>query len=333
MEGTTPMDKAKFLMNMAYSITKHLIESKEVQNLLKSDEKFDAVIIYQYMNDALMGVAHHFKAPVIHFSSMPLFAPESFILSHPTPPSYVPNILTEYTGRMNFWQRLRNTFYDTSMIVYYLWNYLPKHRELVRKNIPGSPDLYDFVDNVSLILINSHVSATEAIPQVPNAVEIGGYHIDEPKALPPDLQKFLDDSKNGVILFSLGTIAKSIEMTEEKRNAIIKTFAKLKENVLWKWEKEDLPGLPKNVKTMKWIPQSDVLAHPNVKAFISHGGLLSTLESIYHAKPIVGVPVMVDQNMNIELAASYGYAISVPYGDLTEERLTKAVDSVLNDPK
>ncbi|XP_044267212.1 UDP-glycosyltransferase UGT5-like [Tribolium madens] len=331
-ESANPMEKAKFLFEISYNFTEHLIQSKEVQTLLKSNEKFDGVIIYQYLNEALLGVAHHFKAPVILFSSMPLYAPESFLLSHPTPPSYVPNILVEYTGRMNFWQRLRNTFYDTSMIVYYLWNYLPKHRELVRKYIPGGPDLYDFVNNASLILINSHVSANEAIPLVPNAVEIGGFHIEEPKALPQDLQKFLDDSKNGVILFSMGSIVQSAQFPAEKRKALITTFSKLKENVLWKWEEDDFAGLPKNVKVMKWLPQSDVLAHPNVKAFISHGGLLSTMESVYHAVPIVGIPVMADQKMNIQLAVSYGYAVAVPYQELSEETLTEALNQVLTNP-
>jgi hypothetical protein len=333
MENATPFAKAKLIMDYNYKFSSHLLESEQVQNLLKSEEKYDVVIIYQYLSDGLLGIGHHFKAPVILFSSMPLYAPESFLLSHPAPSSYVPNILLEYTGRMNFWQRLTNAFYDIWIILYYNWIMLPKHRELVYKYVPGKPDLYDFLNNSSLLLINSHVSSYDAIPQVPNAIEIGGFHIEEPKKLPDHLQTFLDESTNGVVIFSMGSVLQSADLPEFKRNALLKTFAKLKENVLWKWEDDKLPGQPKNLKIMKWIPTSDILAHPNVKAFISHGGLLSTMESMYHAVPMVGIPVFGDQKMNMANAEAKGYAVVVPYRNITEENLSEALKEILNNPK
>lgn len=76
-----------------------------------------------------------------------------------------------------------------------------------------------------------------------------------------------------------------------------------------------------------------ILAHPNVKAFISHGGLLSTIETIYHGVPIVGIPVFGDQKANIARGVNYGYAVEVPLTEITEEALTKALDEILNNPK
>src|SRR5699024_7686191 len=134
---------------------------------------------------------------------------------------YVPNILTEYTGHMDFWQRLKNSIYDVYMILYYQWVMLPKHRELVQKYIPGKLDLYDFLNNGSILFINSHASVTEPIPVVPNAIEFGGFHIENPKALPQDLQNYLDESKNGVIYFSMGSIFQSASFPEENRKAFL----------------------------------------------------------------------------------------------------------------
>ncbi len=81
-------------------------------------------------------------------------------------------------------------------------------------------------------------------------------------------------------------------MPEHVRRAFVQTFSKLKERVIWKWEKDEgMPDLPKNVKLVKWAPQQDLLGHPNIRLFITHGGLLSTEEAVYHGVPILGMPV------------------------------------------
>ena len=49
--------------------------------------------------------------------------------------------------------------------------------------------------------------------------------------------------------------------------------------ILWKWDEDNIADLPKNVMIKKWVPQQDILAHPNLKLFVTHGGLLR-----YHDK-------------------------------------------------
>lgn len=107
---------------------------------------------------------------------------------------------------------------------------------------------------------------------MPGIATVGGAHIKSPKPLSPDLQEFMDNSNNGVILFSLGAFMRSDKMPIEKIHIFLEVFGKLKQNVLWKFEKESLLNVPPNVRIRKWLQQSDVLAHPNVVLFISHGG-------------------------------------------------------------
>lgn len=75
---------------------------------------------------------------------------------------------------------------------------------------------------------------------------------------------------------SLGTNMKSSMLGDKVLIEILRTFEQLPEyNFLWKFETDVLPmALPRNVKTSAFIPQNDILAHKNVKAFITHGGEL-----------------------------------------------------------
>lgn len=76
-----------------------------------------------------------------------------------------------------------------------------------------------------------------------------------------------------------------------------------------------------------------ILAHPNVKLFITHGGLLSTMETTYYGKPIVGMPIFGDQEMNMLEAVRNGYGLSVPYHEFTKDKFANAIKEVLRNPQ
>ena len=75
-----------------------------------------------------------------------------------------------------------------------------------------------------------------------------------------DLEDFVGGAKDGLILFSLGTIVRPHELPEDIRKLFVNVFAKLRQRVLWKWPLE-IPDLPPNVKLLNWIPQQDVLGN------------------------------------------------------------------------
>ena len=76
-------------------------------------------------------------------------------------------------------------------------------------------------------------------------------------------------------------------MSEEKLAILLNVFGSLKQKVLWKWETDTMKDKPENVMLYKWLPQQDVLGHPNVKMFVSHGGQSSFQETLCHQKPAV----------------------------------------------
>lgn len=149
--------------------------------------------------------------------------------------------------------------------------------------------------NLSALLINDYRPLSSVGPTIDSMINVGGIHITPPKQLPTDIQQFLDEAEHGAIYFSLGSQVESKDMPAEKLRIFLQVFSQLKQRVLWKFENDTITNLPSNVMVKKWLPQNDILAHPNVRVFIAHGGLFGTQEAVYHAVPILGMPFYCDQ--------------------------------------
>lgn len=96
---------------------------------------------------------------------------------------------------------------------------------------------------------------------------------------------------------SLGTNMRSDQLDKQTLTNILTAFKEIPDyNFLWKFESDYLPiEKPRNVMISKFLPQKDILANGNVKAFISHCGLMSTQEAFWYGIPVVGVPFFGDQ--------------------------------------
>lgn len=124
----------------------------------------------------------------------------------------------------------------------------------------------------------------------------------------------------------------NVALNPEKIQVILKVFSKLPYQILWKFDNPDWPGKPPNVRIEKWLPQNDILAHENIKLFITHGGLLSTIEAVYHAVPIIGVPFMCDQYENIAVAEDRGIGKGIDLSAVTEQTFMETIKEVIENP-
>lgn len=57
-------------------------------------------------------------------------------------------------------------------------------------------------------------------------------------------------------------------------------------------------NLGSNIKIINWAPQNDILGRPGVGVFLTQGGINSLYEAAYHAKPVVTIPLIADQEGN-----------------------------------
>ncbi|XP_067011624.2 UDP-glycosyltransferase UGT5 [Anabrus simplex] len=312
------------------------LRNKGMKTLLNYPDnfKFDLIIYEPMCGECLLGLTKRFGSPpVIGASAFSHPHWIDYMFGNPNNPSYIPDIMLPYLDHMTFLERMDNFLFN--LRADHLWNskVLPNIDAISRKHLgPSSAVPSEELLKVSAVMVNAHPSFDSPRPLLPSVVNVAGIHVKEPEPLPKDLQEYLDNAKEGVIFFSLGTNLESKELKEEKRQAILSAFAELPEKVLWKWEADTLPGQPKNVKVGKWLPQSDILAHPNVRLFITHSGLLSTQEAIHRGVPMLGIPFIVDQKINIEKSMHHGVGLRLDYKDLTKESLLKAIRTVLDDP-
>ncbi|KAK6031713.1 hypothetical protein OSTOST_02122 [Ostertagia ostertagi] len=74
-----------------------------------------------------------------------------------------------------------------------------------------------------------------------------------------------------------------------------------------------------------------ILAHPNLRCFVSHGGMNSVLEMTRNGKPSILIPLFGDQHRNAKLVERRGSAIVIYKEFFTAEILIKSLRSILED--
>ncbi|XP_044750031.1 UDP-glycosyltransferase UGT5-like isoform X3 [Coccinella septempunctata] len=303
--------------------------SKVIKNLLESNQTFDLVFHEPFLSDCLLALNEKFKAPIMAITTSVMLPWNNERFGNPDNPSYIPTLWMHYSDRIPFLERVENFLVAYGHILWFRMK--QKHQDqIVRKHLgEDHPPLSKYGNNMSLILVNTHFSLNLARPLVPNVVEVGGLHITNAKPLPKNIEKFINESTHGVIYFSLGSMIKGHTFPQEKREAFLKAFARLPQRVLWKWENETMPGKPDNVMIQKWMPQFDILSHPNVKAFISHGGLLGTTEAVHCGVPMVVMPQYGDQHTNAKAVEANGGGVVLYLKEATEETVYQSLKTIL----
>ncbi|CAB3360397.1 Hypothetical predicted protein [Cloeon dipterum] len=321
------------LWSMWYSFSHNCplaAEMPEVRQLLK--EKFDLVLVSTFFNECLIPFAKHNKAPLVMVSSLGSLG-FGMGINNPEPSSFVPSVFLPFTDHMSFSERMVNFFATLFVDLCKYFRHYPKMDAAAKALFgPDTPSVMELETDTSLIILNSHPSLSYPKPLLPNVIEAGGMHIREDnETLPEDLKQFMDDAEHGVIYFSMGSTLKGNKMPRSKVDILVSAFAELPQRVIWKWESESLPGKPDNVKISEWLPQQAILAHPNLKVFFTHGGLLSTQESAYFGVPLIGMPMLGDQMLNVERSEKLGYAVGIDFKTLTKESVMKAIRTVLDN--
>ncbi|XP_018013903.1 UDP-glycosyltransferase UGT5 [Hyalella azteca] len=292
--------------------------------------KPDLIMLPAFMNECGLAFVHKFQVPFIYVTTSGLTPWTADIMGNPENPAFVPNQYLPYTDEMSLWQRVINSVFRIVSPIARRHLVLNRLEKVVKEFLKDEHFSLEEVErNASVVLVNSHHSLGFPRPMTPNVIEVGGMHCRPSKDLQtidPELSHFLDvTGEKNAILFSLGSHIKSSSMPEDVLSMFVNVFNRLPYG-------ERPSNLSSNVITRPWLPQQDVLGHPAIGAFFTHGGLLSLQETAYHGVPIVALPLMSDQTLNAKQAESIGMATVLELKTLSEQNIEDAILRVMNNP-
>nr|XP_053656172.1 UDP-glucosyltransferase 2-like isoform X2 [Cherax quadricarinatus] len=203
----------------------------------------------------------------------------------------------------------------------------------ISAHFPDLPPLLDLERNMSMMFVNTYFSVGMPVPLLPSQVEVGAIHCRPANPLSQELESWITGAGSpGVIYFSLGSFTKFTNIPVQYRDVFVQAFRRLPQRVIWKYD-GDLEDVPDNVMIRKWLPQQDILGHNNVKVFISHCGLLSMQEAIYHGTPVLAVPLFADQPSNSHFLTTSELGLSLVWEELTADKIVNGLNDIINDPK
>lgn len=91
--------------------------------------------------------------------------------------------------------------------------------------------------------------------------------------------------------------------------------------------------LPQPLGAIESVCAVCLLDHPNIRLFITHGGLLSAQEAMQRGVPLLGIPIVGDQSLNMNRAVAAGYGLMIRFPNVTMESLLWGIRELIEDPK
>uniref|UniRef100_A0A3B5R5T5 UDP-glucuronosyltransferase n=1 Tax=Xiphophorus maculatus TaxID=8083 RepID=A0A3B5R5T5_XIPMA len=254
------------------------------------DSQYDLVLADPAMGPGPV-LAKYLKLPLVLNVRWITSGEGHFILA-PSPLSYIPVPGSGFTDKMDFIQRVKNFFFYSII-------------QFQEKFLVGP--IYDN-------LCNKYIEGFQCKPAQP---------------LPADLEEFVQSAgEHGVIIMTLGTLVNALP--KEVSDEIASVFAKMPQKVIWRHKGEHPSTLGNNTLIVDWMPQKDLLGHPQIKVFVAHGGTNGVQEAIYFGVPVLGIPLFFDQYDNLLRLQKRGAAKIIQLADVNGHTFEKTIKELLH---
>uniref|UniRef100_A0AC35GKK0 UDP-glucuronosyltransferase n=1 Tax=Panagrolaimus sp. PS1159 TaxID=55785 RepID=A0AC35GKK0_9BILA len=318
---------------------KELLQRKNEIEIFKN-EKYD-LILTNGLDLCDVGLMHWLKPKTFAWLvTGPLHDTVMYPSGIPSFPSYLPTLEDTLLGtEMSFFGRAENLWNWIVQTVLHQYTAFRMNR-LFRYYIdPKYPSVYDIGAESSLVFINDDEFLDFARPILHKTIYIGGAGLKKPKPLNMYFENIMQKGTQGVVLVSFGTAVYTPALCPKKKREIINAFSQFPGyHFLMRVSPDDnetiaLGNEIPNVQFVEWLPQSDILAHPNCKAFISHGGFNSVLETAMRGVPVIVLPMFFDHFRNGKMIEHRNVGLVIPKTILNQESIENSLKEVLYNPK
>ena len=103
--------------------------------------------------------------------------------------------------------------------------------------------------------------------------------------------------------------------------------------MIWRHKGEHPTTLGNNTLIVDWMPQKDLLGHPQTKVFVAHGGTNGVQEAIYHGVPVLGIPLFFDQYDNLLRLQERGAGKIIELGNVNGHSFEQGLKEVLHQDR
>uniref|UniRef100_A0A1I7UPU8 UDP-glucuronosyltransferase n=1 Tax=Caenorhabditis tropicalis TaxID=1561998 RepID=A0A1I7UPU8_9PELO len=279
------------------------------------NEQFDGFFAEQ-INLCGFGYAHALGIPRrFLISSCPFAAPVYDYTGLPMPTSTVP-FAADMSVTPTYYERARNFFAAVVTKVEFALLNCRLHAHFQQKFGEEFPTPYNIVSNVDVIFIATDEIIDISTTTLQNIVHVGGLGVDDDVTeLDATFAAEMQKGKNGVIYFSLGTIANTTKIDKKVMKSVLDVVKKFPDyHFVIRADKYDkntrsyAKSVP-NAFVSDWLPQPAILHHPRLQLFITHSGYNSIVEAARAGVPLINIPFMFDQNLNSRAVEKKGWGI------------------------
>lgn len=295
-----PMNTGSFLLALRWMFNQERLAT-EYERMLEHIDRIQPSLMV--IDISTIGAIDAAMTRHIPFILSVAFPPSGLFMTrlpwdYPLPGSGLPRRMSAGQKVANLWYRLRLL---AAMFTPFPFFSLAKQRMAIGIDNPFA-SIERYIDAAEAIFCYS-VFGLEYQFRVPRHLHLLGAMVpsksSEMLRNTDDLSRWLDMHPS-VIYVGLGTL---VQLSQPQLTTLVESFKRLWPNhyILWKLSASQrtlLPSgevLPSNVRIEHWLPsQLGVLAHPNVRVFVTHGGGNGFHEGIYFGKPLLVMPFWLD---------------------------------------